>query len=146
MSENIITVHLLTNNQPWNNIGSNDFENVNLLETLYPVKSYSKAYICIEGLIAAIGEVLPFIQILTPGLVNTYEYTVSTGRKVCESSEILDVINSINRNSIFEYKSFNDKWREINIGNLTNFTLKIKKDSPILFDIIFLTLKIKLIE
>ena len=150
MSEKIITVNLLTNNQPAAPgvpaIGSNSFNNVNLLESMYPVKSYSKAYICIDQFIASIGEVLAFVQFLCPGLINTYEYTMNDGRKSCDPSQILDVINSINLNSIFEYRSFGEKWHEINVGNLSNFSLILNKNSTRLFDMIFLTLKIKLIE
>lgn len=144
MSENIITVHLTAVNPP--GVGSNSFENLNLLESIYPIKSYTKAYICIEGFIASIAEALPYIVITTTGLVNTYEYTASTDRKVCESSVILDVIPSVNLNSLFEYKSSSDKWKEINVSNLNNFNLTLKKNTPDLFRVIFLTLKIKLIE
>ena len=149
MSENIITVHLKSANQPLIPLGSNSFE-INLLETIYPIKSYNKCLICLNGFTGTIiNEILPYIFIKTHGLVNTYEYTTSNDRNVCESSHVLDFIfssySTIN-STVFEYKSNNDKWMEINIGNLANFKLLIEKSTPMLFNTIFLTLKIKLIE
>ena len=141
MTENIITFHLTVNGPR-----SNSFDNLNLLESIYPVKSYTKAYICVESFMAAIVEELPYIVITTTGLLNTYEYTEAVNKKVCAPSTILDVISSVNLNSLFEYKSYSDKWKEINVSNLNNFNITFKKDSIILFGVIYLTLKIKLIE
>ena len=145
MSEKIITVNLT-------GLGFNSFNNVNLLETVYPSnKSYSKALICIETLIADIGESLNYIEVTCQGLINNYEYVLTNGLNRCEPSNVLDVIPSINPqlinvNSFFNHKSYNDKWREISIGNLSNFTMSFKKDEVVLFDSIFVIIKIKLIE
>ena len=158
MSENIITVYLIAINPPvvipLARVGSNSFSNVNLLEMIYPVKTYSKAYICVEKMNTTINESIPSVQLICKGLINTYECVISTERLVCEPTDILDVIYTDNsglnfnlNSSLINYKnSGTDCWREISVGNLTNFELKIKKDSNALFNMIFLILKIKLIE
>ena len=157
MSENIITVNLIAINPPvvipLARVGSNSFSNVNLLEMIYPVKTYSKAYICVEKMNATIDESISSVQLICKGLINTYECVISTERLVCEPSDILDVIytdNSglnFNLNSSFNYRSSGtDCWREISVANLTNLELTLKKSDPLLFGIISLILKIKLIE
>ena len=157
MSEKIITVNLLANNHPLGPgvpvaLGTNSFINVNLLSTMYPSNiSYSKAYICIDSLMADISELFPILQITCQGLINNYEYITSDGiTTTCEPSNILDVLTPIsdfvNISSNLEYKSSKDNWHEITVGNLTNFTLHLVKRTPLLFDMIFITIKIKLIE
>ena len=140
--EKIIIIHLLGSGV------NNDFTRLNLLQNVYPSRNYTKAYICLESFTGSITEVLQYFEINVTGLNDVYKYIGSTDGlcNVSETLEIIDQSSYQNNDSIFDYKAPIERWREISPNNLTNFSFKIKKLNDTLFNKLFITLKIKLLE
>ena len=148
--EKIFIVHFVGDNSgliiPPN--ASNDFNNINIIENLYPSHNYTKAYISIESFSGIINSAIDNIMVFTSGLNDTFLFTNGSQTK-CENSNLIEVIDS-NRTdiglSLFSYKSNSDRWREISFKSLINFNLRMDKSNEVLFESLMYTIKFKLVE